>query len=267
MSTLPTSPLLRIEEHEHHLVALLDSPPANVVSRELIAALYQLLLAIESQDRVRVLVIGSGNPRIFCGGSDIREIEHLHAPGAALQHKLVFQNKVLEMLRDLPLITIAAIDGAAYGGGLELACCCDFIVAGRSARFALPEAKLGLFPSSGGTFRLSRRIGTARAMEMICFGDPRNAQQMQDWGLVNRIVDVGLALDEAQAWARRLASGSGQAMVAAKRLVNQCFDRSEAELIARSLQGSAHVFASQDAREGVRAFLDKRAPSFNTSVP
>ena len=123
-----------------------------------------------------MILTGEGT-KAFCAGSDIHELEHMTSPGAVLEKKLIFQNKVFELLRAFPKPTIAALNGYTFGGGLEIAVCCDLLIAERQIQLALPEIKLGVFPSSGGTFRVARKIGESRAKEMIFLGEPIDAEK------------------------------------------------------------------------------------------
>lgn len=262
MTERSASPCVRVERAEQHAVVLLDNPPMNVVSLPLTRELYAVLRQLERDDSVRAIVLTGAGERAFCAGSDISELVEMRAPGAVLEKKLIFQNKVFELLRAFPKPTIAALNGYTFGGGLEIAACCDLIVVEDHVKLALPEIKLGVFPSSGGTFRVARKIGEARAKEMIFLGDPITAEQAQTWGLVNRVVARGTGRAEAEAIAKRIGQGPRLAMQKAKSIVNLAFDRSDAEAIAESLKASDAVFCSEEAREGVDAFLQKRPPVF-----
>lgn len=255
-------PKIVVERCDGYAVITLANPPMNVVSAQVTRELYAALKDLETDAAVKAVVLTGAGDRAFCAGSDIHELAGLRAPGAALEKKLIFQNKVFEQLRALPQPTIAALNGYTYGGGLEIAACCDLIVAEEQVQLALPEIRLGVFPSSGGTFRVARRIGEGRAKEMIFFGEPVTARQALDWGLVNRVVARGHALAEARSMAQRLGQGPGRALAAAKAVVNLAFDRSDAEALGESLKASDRIFASADAREGVDAFLAKRAAHF-----
>lgn len=251
-----------IQRNGRYAVVTLDNPPMNVVSAPLTRELYAALRELERDEEVRAIVLTGAGERAFCAGSDITEIRDLLTPGAVLERKLIFQNKVFELLRGFPKPTIAALNGYVYGGGLEIAACCDMIFAEEHVQLCLPEIKLGLLPSSGGTYRIARKIGEARAKRMIFTGEPIDARTALDWGLVNDVVPQREALKEAEALAARLAKQPAQAMQAAKRLVNACFDAPEAALVAQSLMESDHIFCSADAREGVGAFFEKRTPDF-----
>ena len=263
MTEPSAAPRIRIEYAGQHAVVLLDNPPMNVVSLQLTRELYTALRRIEHDDNVRAVVLTGAGERAFCAGSDISELVEMREPGAVLERKLIFQNKVLELLRAFPKPTIAALNGYTFGGGLEIAACCDLLVAEDHVQLALPEIKLGVFPSSGGTFRVARKIGEARAKEMIFLGDPITADQALAWGLVNRVVARGNARAEAESIAARIGQGPRLAMQKAKSIVNLAFDRPDAEAIAESLKASDQVFCSGEAREGVDAFLQKRPPVFS----
>lgn len=255
-------PKIRVDIGDGHAVVTLSSPPMNVVSLPLTRELYAALRRLEADENVRAVILTGAGAKAFCAGSDITELEHMTEPGAVLEKKLVFQNKVFELLRSFPKPTIAALNGLTFGGGLEIAACCDLIVAERQVRLALPETNLGVFPSSGGTFRVARKIGEARVKEMIFLGEPIDAVQAHAWGLVNRVVETGQALAVARDMARRLATRPRLALQLSKSIINMAFDRSDAEAIAESLKASDRVFCSDDAREGIAAFLAKRPASF-----
>ncbi|MBN3722679.1 enoyl-CoA hydratase/isomerase family protein [Burkholderia sp. Ac-20379] len=253
---------IRIQRNGRHAVVTLDNPPMNVVSAPLTRELYAALRELELDDEVRALVLTGAGERAFCAGSDIKEILELQTPGAVLEKKLIFQNKVFELLRSFPKPTIAALNGYTFGGGMEIAACCDFIIAEVQVQLCLPEIKLGLFPSSGGTYRIARKIGEARAKRMVLTGEPISAQTGLDWGLVSDVVARGTALSEAEALAVLLSTRPAQAMRSAKRLINACFDAPEAALVSQSLMESDHIFCTDDAKEGVSAFVEKRTPNF-----
>ena len=253
---------IRVEPGDGYAVVVLANPPMNVVSTQLTRELYAALRKLELDDTVRSIILTGAGDKAFCAGSDISELMEMTEPGAVLEKKLIFQNKVFELLRAFPKPTIAALNGVTYGGGLEIAVCCDMIVAEKQVRLCLPEIKLGVFPSSGGTFRVARKIGEARVKEMVFLGEPIDAAQAHAWGLVNRVVETGQALAESREIARRLASRPRLAMQMAKSIINLAFDRPDAEAIADSLKASDRVFSSDDAREGVAAFLAKRPAVF-----
>jgi enoyl-CoA hydratase len=254
------SELIRVEVEGGVALLTLDNPPLNLVTLELTRRLTRALDALAADPEVRALVLTGAGDRAFCAGSDIKEF-----PGVAddvVGKKLAPENAAYSKVDDFPRPTIAAIRGLAFGGGLELAACCDLLVAERGARLALPEIKLAVFPGSGGTVRVTRRIGEGRAKEMMYFGEPLEAQTALEWGLVNRVVAPGEALPVAREMAARLAQLPGRALEICKRAIDQALDLPEDEAITRSLALSDEVFRSEDCQEGVRAFFEKRPPRF-----
>ena len=254
--------LVRCEVRDGVATVTLDNPPLNVVTLQMTRELSALLDALAADEAVRVLVLTGGGTRAFCAGSDIKEFPEMMAPGAVLEKKLVFENATYSKLDDFPKPTIAALAGLAYGGGLELAVCCDLIVAEAQIKLCLPEIKLGVFPGSGGTVRVTRRIGEGRAKEMMFLGEPIDAATALAWGLVNRVVPEGTALATAQEIAAVLAARPNRALQFCKRAIDFSFDMTEDEAIRESLALSGQAFATEDCREGVRAFFAKEEPRF-----
>jgi enoyl-CoA hydratase len=210
-------------------------------------------LAEDSNTRVMVLT-GAGD-RAFCAGSDIKEFPEMMAAGAVVPKKLKLENEAFSLVDDFPKPTIAALNGLAYGGGLELAVCCDLLVAEAGNTIALPEIKVGVFPGSGGTIRVTRRIGEERAKELMYFGDPIPVETAFAWGLVNRVVAAGEALETARAMARVLAQRPNLALQLCKRSTDMTFDMDENAAVQASLELSDRAFASADCKEGRRARL------------
>lgn len=243
-------------------VLTLDNPPLNVVFRGLTEALDRMLEALHADAKVRAVVVTGAGSRAFCAGSDIAEFQPLMQPGRIGPEKLELQHRVFARLDDFPKPTIAAVNGVAFGGGLEIAVCCDLIVADATARFALPEIKLGVFPGSGGPVRVTRRIGEGRAKEMMFLGDPVDASTALAWGLVNRVVAQGTALASALALASTLAQRAPLALALCKQAIDLSFDHDEDTAIAMALPLSERAFTSAESAEGVRAFLAKEAPRF-----
>ncbi|MBB5079196.1 enoyl-CoA hydratase/isomerase family protein [Nonomuraea endophytica] len=241
----------------------LDNPPVNVVSRELTGQLRAALRAVGDDEDTRVVILHGAGTRAFCAGSDIAEFDELHEHVA--ERKLLLEKLVYRQLAKLRVPSIAAVEGYALGGGLELALCCDLRIAGDQARLGLPELKLGVLPGSGGTQRLPRIVGPARAKEIILLGEPLDAATALSIGLVNRVVRAGTALAAAREMAATIAARGPLAVQAAKSLIDQAAERPLDDGLALELDESEKIFSTQDAREGARAFLAKRPPAFRKS--
>jgi len=239
---------------------ILDNPPMNVVSAELTAQLRSALQEVARDQDVRAVIVYGAGGRAFCAGSDIAEFTDLH--GRVAEDKLLLEKLVYRQLALLEVPTIAAIEGHVLGGGLELALCCDFRIATRRSKLGMPELKLGVMPGSGGTQRLPRIVGPAKAKELILLGEPISADEAERIGLVTRVVDDGAAVDAAREMATTLAARGPLAMRRAKRLIDQATERTLDEGFAMELDDSEIVFSSNDMLEGAAAFLDKRPPRF-----
>jgi enoyl-CoA hydratase/carnithine racemase len=249
---------IKLETREQVAIAWLDRPPANSISAEFVATMRELWDTIEAKSSVRALVVVSANPQLFCAGADLRT---LSSAGASDVQALVEATHGL--LRDFErssLVTIAAVNGLALGGGCELAMGCDLRVAAQSASFGQPEIGLGIIPGFGGTQRLPRLIGTTRAIELNLSGESIGADEAQEFGLVNEVVADHQLFDAALAWGRRLARQPPAAIAAIKR-VSAAGDL-DAGLQAER-QAFAEVFAGGDAREGLAAFFERRPPRFS----
>jgi enoyl-CoA hydratase / 3-hydroxyacyl-CoA dehydrogenase len=206
---------------------------------------------------IRALVIASSNPFLYSAGADIKAFTQLDEAGG---RKLVDDAHALfSELGSEGVATIAAVNGLAFGGGCELAMACDLRIVARSAIFGQPEIKLGIIPGFGGTQRLPRLVGQSKALEMNLVGDPLLAEEAYEYGLANAVVDDHELLDTALSWARKLAAQAPLALEQIKR-VSAKGDLDEG--IEAEKAGFATVFASADAREGIAAFLGKRAPRF-----
>lgn len=238
----------------------LQNPPLNLVTVELTHALDAVLADVEANPDVRcVLVTGTGE-RAFCAGSDVKEFESLR--GRVGEGKLLLEKAVYRRLGKLPVPTIAAIQADALGGGLELALCCDLRVADERAKLGLPEVRLGVMPGSGGTQRLPRLVGPARAKEMILLGDLIDAATAAETGLVNRVAPAGEAMAVARAMAETIASRGPIAVREAKRVIDIAGDTPLDEGFAAEMDASERIFATQDMLEGAKAFFEKRPPEF-----
>lgn len=207
---------------------------------------------------MRAIVIAAESDRVFSAGADIAELEELRRPGESA--RIVSQlHATLDRLERLPQPTIAAIEGAAVGGGTELALACTFRVASERARLGLPEVGLGVIPGGGGTQRLPAVVGISAALDLVLNGRVVDAREALEIGLVNRVVPPGEARAAAVAWASELAGRPRVAVQAAKRAV---LAWRTSDGYASEVEGFAEVAMSEDMVEGISAFLEKRPPEF-----
>lgn len=259
-----TTELLQTEVTEGVALLTLNNPPMNLVSLELTQQLSETLDRLAKDKAVRALIVSGANPaaRAFCAGSDVKEFPDYMTPGSVLAKKLVFENATYDKLDDFPKPTIAAVNGLAYGGGLELAVCCDIIIAADNARLALPEIKLGIFPGTGGTYRVPRRVGEGRSKIMMFTGAPLDATTARDWGLVEQVVPAEKVLSTAMELARAIAAGPGDSLQLCKRAIDESLNQDRKAAIEHMLGLSDRAFCSDECKEGVRAFLAKETPKF-----
>jgi enoyl-CoA hydratase/carnithine racemase len=232
----------------------------NSLNERMRLELEAFLEEIAQKEAVRAVII-TGGTEIFCAGADISEIEGTNSAEAAYRHAREFQ-LLFDQVESLPQPVIAAVSGYALGGGCELALAADFRIASDTARFGLPEIKIGAFPGGGGTQRLARLIGVAKAKEMILTGDPISAQEALAIGLVMKVTSKEKCLEEANSLAAKLAALPRLALQASKMLINRSQEIDLAtglEFEARTFGGIAHT---HDLAEGTKAFLEKRAPNF-----
>lgn len=238
-------------------IAWLDRPPANSIAPEVVEALERIWTTVTDSGEIRALVFASANPMLFCAGADIKAFTTMDEAGG--RDLLDRMHALLRAMETSAVVTIAAVNALALGGGNELAMACDFRIAAESATFGQPEIGLGIIPGFGGTQRLPRLIGEARALELNLVGDPVDAGEAYELGLVHRVVPDHELLDTALAWARKLA---GQAPVAAQQIKRVSAAGDLEAGIEAEKQGFITAFTSEDAREGISAFLQKRSPRF-----
>jgi enoyl-CoA hydratase/carnithine racemase len=236
-------------------VLWLDNPPANSLSPQVIEALEAVWKEVDG--RAKAVIVASANPALFSAGADIKSFTQMDA--AAGRELIDRGHALLRSFERSRTMTIAAVNGMALGGGCELAMGCDVRIAAFSASFGQPEINLGIIPGFGGTQRLPRLVGEAKALEMNTIGDPIGAEEAYEFGLVNRVVADHELFDTALAWARKFSRQAPLALEQIKRVSH----RGDLDAgIEAEKAGFAAVFASEDAREGIGAFLGKRTPRF-----
>ena len=237
----------------------LNRPNAlNALNAQLINELNHALDALDTDRNIGCIVL-TGSSKAFAAGADIKEMADLTYPQIYLDDLFAQSDRVAN--RRTPMI--AAVAGFALGGGCELALMCDFILAADNARFGQPEIKLGVLPGMGGTQRLTRAVGKAKAMEMCLTGRLIDAEEAERAGLVARIVPAGQLLDEALKVANSIAEKSLPIAMMVKESVNRAFEVSFAEGIRFERRVFHAAFATEDQKEGMAAFIEKREPQFN----
>jgi enoyl-CoA hydratase len=229
----------------------------NALSFALMRELVGALLAFDAAEDIGAIVL-TGDARAFAAGADIKEMSGQGAIDMLLNSGLALWDAV----RTLHKPVIAAVSGHCLGGGCELAMNCDFIVASETARFGQPEINIGVIPGAGGTQRLTRALGTRRALELVLTGDTFGAEEARAAGLVNRVVPVEFYLEEAVALAAVIASKAPLAVRLAKQLVHATDETTLSEGLQRERQAFFLLFASEDQKEGMAAFVEKRAPQW-----
>jgi len=246
------------EQHGPVALVRLNRPAVlNALNGALMDQLVAVLTELDQETAVRTVVL-TGSDRAFAAGADIAEMQEASAPEMLRSRQLTRWEAIRRFSKPL----IGAVSGWALGGGMELALCCDLLVASETARFGQPEIKIGVMPGAGGTQRLTRIVGKARAMEMVLTGRHLTAEEACAWGLVNRVVPREHYLVEALRWAAELAEGPPVALALAKESVLFSLDSTVETGLLHERRLFALLFATEDQKEGMRAFAEKRSPRF-----
>lgn len=249
---------LLVEKEDSIGIVTLNRPQQlNALSYALVRELAVAMEALDQDAETRVLIL-TGGEKVFAAGADIKEMMDAMPFDERLQGRLVFRDRINKISKPV----IAAVSGYALGGGCELAMSCDMIIASETARFGQPEVNLSVIPGSGGTQRLTRIVGKYRAMEMVLTGEPFTATDAQRYGLVNRVVPVELLLEEAKALARKIASKPPLAVKMIKEAVLKSLNSALDEGLDFERKSFYLLFGSEDRREGMKAFVEKRKPEF-----
>lgn len=241
----------------------IDNPPMNVLNSQVTDQLKQVFSQINDDPQVIAVILTGTGERAFMAGADIKEFPGwLNMEKQELINKITANHQVFNMIEDLPKPVIALLNGYTFGGGCELALACDIRIAEEHVQIGLPEVKLGLFPGGGGTQRLPRLIGKAKAKELMFLGEPITAAEALSIGLVNQIVPKGEGMIAAKSMAQKMSSYSLQALSRIKKAVNEGEDCSLESAINLEVNLFADIFQTEDAKEGVQAFIQKRSASF-----
>ncbi len=227
----------------------------NALNNQLLHELMDALEAFDKDETVGALVV-TGSEKAFAAGADVKEMADKSMTEMREGDRVAVFSRIMAIRKPV----IAAVSGWALGGGCELALSCDMIVASETARFGQPEITLGVIPGAGGTQRLTRAVGKALAMEIILTNRMLTAQEALQFGLVNRLVPVGQYLDEAVKLAEGLAAQAPLAVQAAKGLINQAYEQGLGAALLQERQEFYNLFATEDQKEGMQAFIEKRKP-------
>ena len=236
----------------------IDAPPLNLLTLGLRSELCRAALEIGADDTIRAVVLGSARAGVFSAGSDIREFPADFGDGPV---RAAHEQACFNAFAQMPQPVLARLSGHVLGGGFELALACDIRLADSSVRLALPEAGLGVFPTGGGTQRVTRILGASRAKLFMMLGEVVSADEARAMGLVDIVVEPAVLVEQTQSLAHRIAERPRRAVQSIKAAVDHGCSGGFAAGLAKEVE-LAVVFGSRDAREGVGAFLESRAPRF-----
>lgn len=235
-------------------------PPVNALNRQVLAELGDAVAALDGESGVHAVVITGGGEKAFVAGADIAEMKEM-TPAEAAEFSR-FGQSVFTRIKRLEQPVIAAVNGHALGGGCELAMACDLRVAAENAKFGQPEINLGIIPGFGGTVRLTRLVGPAKARELVLTGSPISADEALRIGLVNRVVPQGAVRSSALDWARELAAKPAAAIALAKASMREGWDLPVDAALEAEAAHFSDAFETHDQKEGMAAYLEKRKPEF-----
>jgi len=254
---------LAVEARQAHvLLVTLNRPKAlNALNTQMGRELHELWTRLTAEPgEVRCVVLTGSGERAFCAGADLKERDGMAHADWQTQHEL-FERGFMALM-EFPLPVLAAVNGHAFGGGLELALCCDFVYASSAARFALPEVRLGIMPGGGGTQNLARAAGERRAKELILSGRQFTAAEGVDWGIFNRTCEPAFVLNDALETARAIAENAPLSVRQAKKSIRYGLQTDLLTGYRFEIEAYNRLVDTDDRREGVRAFNEKRKPAF-----
>jgi len=256
--TLTYKNILTETEDKTGIVRLNRPQVLNALSHELMDELVAALETFDRDENIRVIIL-TGSDKAFAAGADIKEMSEETTVSIMMKDRFATWDRIRSIKKPI----VAAVSGYTFGGGCELVMNCDIIIASETAQFGQPEINIGVIPGAGGTQRLTRVVGKYKAMEMILTGRPVTAAEAHAMGLVNKVMPVELYLEEAKAVAREIAKKSPIAVRLAKEAVLKTYDVSISEGLLFERKNFYTLFSSEDQKEGMRAFLEKRPASFS----
>lgn len=247
--------LLLTKENGFALIQINRPQALNALNSQVLTEIYNVLFEIDHDDAMKCSIL-TGSEKAFAAGADIKEM-------AEKNGKQMFSDNQFDAfykIRTIKKPIIAAVNGFALGGGCELVMACDMIIASETAKFGQPEINLGVIPGMGGSQRLTRAVGKYRAMELLLTGDMFSAEEALNWGLVNKVVPSEFLIEEAKSLAKKIANKPLMAIRAAKEMVNKADDLFLHEGLEYERKKFAELFDTEDQKEGMKAFVEKRKP-------
>ena len=257
---MPEQTAVSTTRHGAVAVLTIDNPPANSMGLDVIAGLTAALDAVESDRGAGAVVITGAGEKMFCAGADIKLLSQVEEIGD--DHPLYQAVRLFDRIESFPKAVIAAINGFCLGGGLELAMACDLRIAAEHARFGQPEINLGITPGWGGTQRLTRLIGKTRAQPLLLTGDMLGAKDALAWGLLNDVTPAEDLMDRAVETAAKIAEKAPLAVAEIKSRVTQGAKQTLSDAVIDDLRGMLRLLGTEDGKEGLAAFLEKRRAVF-----
>jgi enoyl-CoA hydratase len=251
---------LLVEREGNIAVVTLNRPPVNSLNAKAYSEIYDVFCELEKDESVRAVVLTGAGEKAFAAGLDVKEVAGKTIPDYFAFGRL--SRMCLDKVADIEKPTIAALFGFVFGGGCELALACDLRIATHDASIGCPEINLGIIPGSGGTQRLPRLLGVAKAKELLFMGESVSGEEAARIGLVNKVVPKDALLEEAKTWAKKLASKPVVAMSVLKSVINNGMNMDLRSALTYENDCFAVTYASEDGREGFQAFIEKRKPEF-----
>jgi enoyl-CoA hydratase len=251
---------LIVEKEENIAIVKLNRPPVNSLNVQAYSDIYDAFCELENDDTVGAIVITGAGEKAFAAGLDVKEVAGKSIPDYFAFGRV--SRGCLDKVAGIRKPTIAAVFGFVFGGGCELALACDLRIASSDASIGCPEVNLGIIPGSGGTQRMPRLIGIAKAKELLFSGDSVSGEEACRIGLVNKVVAKEALLDEAKAWAKKLAAKPRVAMSLLKHAINHGMDMDLSSALTFETDCFVQAYVSEDGREGFQAFIEKRKPTF-----